>query len=144
MKKTLDQLQTVFRNNLMTWYSSHVAHVNLVGRNFVSDHALLKGVYEDRQGEIDTLAEIIRTLDGFMIDNLQEVIDDATITDAPTTGTADTLLGKVQGHLMNLVMDYQDLMAAASAEGLEHISNHAQEQVTALEKQMWQIKSTLN
>lgn len=144
MKKTLDQLQTVFRNNFMTYYSSHVAHVNIMGRNFVGDHALLKGVYEDRQGEIDTLAEIIRTLDGFMIDNLQEVIDDSSVGDAATTGSADQLLQITHDHLTDLVMDYQDLMAAATAEGLEHISNHAQEQVTAMEKQMWQIKSTLN
>lgn len=141
--KTLDQLQQVFCNNFTTYYASHVAHVNVVGRNFVSDHELLKGIYEDRQAEIDTLAEIIRTLDGFMIDNLKDVTVGATIKDAPTQGSADVLLMKIHGHLTDLVLDYQDLMAAATADGLEHISNHAQDQVTALEKQLWQLKSTL-
>lgn len=143
MKKTLDQLQVVFRNNFTTYYASHVAHVNIMGRNFVSDHELLKGVYEDRQAEIDTLAEIIRTLDGFMIDNLQDVIDAATIKDSPTVGTSEILLTKIHELLGDLVLDYQDLMRAADMEGLQHISNHAQEQVTGLEKHMWMFRSTL-
>ena len=142
--KTLNQLQVVFRNNFITYYASHVAHVNIMGRNFVSDHELLKGIYEDRQDEIDTIAEIIRTLDGFMIDNLQEVIDGANIKDSPTAGTADMLLTKTLAHLENLVIDYQDLMKDADSDGLEHISNHAQDQVTGLEKQLWMLRSTLD
>lgn len=142
--KTLDQLQVVFRNNFTTYYASHVAHVNILGRNFVSDHELLKGVYEDRQDEIDTLAEIIRTLDGFMIDNVQDVLDQASIKDEATAGSADELLAKIHAHLEDLVMDYQDLMRVSTSEGLEHISNHAQDQVTGLEKQIWMLKSTLD
>lgn len=141
---TLDQLQTVFRNNLLTWYHSHVAHVNIEGRTFHSDHELLAGVYEARQAEIDTLAEIIRTLEGYMIDHLQEVIVDATQEDTPTRGTSDDLLSGIEDRLRDLVRDYQDLMAVATAEGLEHISNHAQDQVTGLEKQIWMLRSTLN
>lgn len=141
--KTLDQLQNIFRDNFVTYYASHVAHVNIVGRNFVSDHELLKGIYEDRQGQIDTIAEIIRTLDGFMIDNIQEVIDDASIGDSPTTGSADTLLGKTQGHLLNLVDGYKILIDVATSENLDHIANYAQDQVTSLEKQLWQLNSTL-
>lgn len=140
---TLDQLQNVFRDNFITYYHSHVAHVNVVGRNFEGDHRLLKGIYEARQEEIDVLAEIVRTLDGFMIDHLQAVIVDASMEDTPVRGTADELLAHVRDMLADLVVQYQLLGEAASEEELEHIENYAQEQVMALNKQIWMLNSTL-
>ena len=140
---TLDQLQRVFCDNLLTWYHSHVAHVNIVGRNFTSDHRLLKGIYEARQEQIDTLAEIIRTLDGFMIDHLQAVIVDASAEDTPMRGTAEEMLSHVHDMLEDLVIQYQTLGEIASEEDLEHIENYAQEQVMGLNKQLWMLRSTL-
>lgn len=143
MKLTLDQLQTCFRNNFVTYFISHVAHVNIMGRNFVSDHKLLKGVYEQRQAEIDRLAEFIRTLNGFMIDQLQAVLVDATIEDGPTRGDADQLLAQVRAALTDLADDFRDLREVADEEELDNIANYADEQVTALSQKIWFISSTL-
>jgi len=140
---TLEQLQTCFRNNLVTYYISHVAHVNIQGRTFASDHKLLKGIYQDRQGEIDTLAEFIRTLNGFMISQLQAVLVDATIPDGPTEGTSDELLAQVRQALVDLRDDFVDLREAADEDELDHIANYADEQVTALSRHIWFISSTL-
>lgn len=140
---TLDQMQNVFRDNFITYYHSHVAHVNIVGRNFVSDHKLLKGIYEDRQEQIDVIAEFIRTMDGFMIDHLQAVVVDAGLEDLPVIGTADELLAHVQTMLEHMVQQYQILHEVADEDELDHISNYADEQVTALGKQIWMLKSTL-
>lgn len=140
---TLDQLQNVFRDNLLTWYHSHVAHVNIMGRNFVSDHKLLKGIYQARQEQIDVTAEIIRSLNGFMIDHLQAVITDAGVEDTPVSGSADELLEHVRDMLVALVEQYQILGEIASDEELEHIENHAQEQIMALNRQIWMLSSTL-
>ena len=74
---TLEQLIQVFNDNFTAYFRSHVAHVNIMGRNFVSDHKLLEKVYEDLQEQIDSIAEKIRTLDGFMPASLQEVINDS-------------------------------------------------------------------
>ena len=140
---TLEQLQRLFCDNMITWYHSHVAHVNLVGRNFTSDHKLLKGIYEARQEQIDVIAEIVRTLNGFMIDHLQAVIVDAGLEDRPVRGSSDDLLTHVLGMLEDLVVQYQILGEAASDEELEHIENYAQEQIMALNRQIWFLNSTL-
>jgi DNA-binding ferritin-like protein len=140
---TLDQLQRVFCDNFLTYYHSHVAHVNIVGRNFASDHRLLKHIYQARQEEIDNLAEIIRTLDGMMIDNLQGVIVDAGHEDAPVRGTADELLSHVEIMLQDLCEQFTILGEVASEEDLEHIENYAQEQIMAINKQLWMLRSTL-
>lgn len=140
---TLEQLQVVFRDNFITYYHAHVAHVNIVGRNFVSDHKLLKGIYEARQEQIDIIAEFIRTLDGMMIDHLQAVIVDAGLDDEPVQGSADDLLLHVLDMLDHMVKTYQDLHEIADEDDLDHIANYADEQVTALGKQIWMLKSTL-
>jgi len=140
---TLDQLQRVFCDNFMTYYHSHVAHVNIVGRNFTSDHRLLKGIYEARQEQIDVLAEIVRTLDGMMIDHLQAVIVDSGVEDEPVRGTADELLAHVEIMLQDLVVQYEILGEVSSEEDLEHIENYAQEQIMAINRQLWMLRSTL-
>lgn len=141
---TLDQLQRVFCDNFITYYHSHVAHVNIMGRNFTSDHKLLKGIYQARQEQIDVIAEIVRTLDGFMIDHLQAVIVDAGIEDLPVRGQADELLAHVRSMLEHMVTQYQILGEVASDEELEHIENYAQEQIMSLNKQIWFLTSTLD
>jgi DNA-binding ferritin-like protein len=141
---TLEQLQRVFCDNFITYYHSHVAHVNIRGRNFTSDHKLLKGIYEARQEQIDVIAEIVRTLDGFMIDHVQAVIVDAGLDDLPVRGTADELLEHVRSMLEHMVTQYQILGEVASDEELEHIENYAQEQIMALNKQIWFLTSTLD
>lgn len=140
---TLDQLQRVFCDNFLTYYHSHVAHVNIVGRNFASDHKLLKGIYKARQEEIDVLAEIIRTVDGMMIDNLQTLIVDAGHEDEPVRGTADELLSHVEIMLQDLCVQFEVLGEVASEEELEHIENYAQEQIMAINRQLWMLRSTL-
>ena len=140
---TLDQLQTVFRDNFVTYYHTHVAHVNITGRNFTSDHKLLKGIYEARQEQIDVIAEIVRTLDGRMIDHIQAVIVDAGLDDLPVRGRADDLLAHVRDMLEHMVVQYQVLGDVAGDEELEHIENYAQEQIMALNKQIWFLSATL-
>jgi DNA-binding ferritin-like protein len=140
---TLDQLQRVFCDNFLTYYHSSVAHVNIVGRTFASDHRLLKHIYKARQEEIDNIAEIIRTLDGMMIDHLQAVIVDAGHEDAPVRGTADELLAHVEIMLQDLCEQFTILGEVASEEDLEHIENYAQEQIMAINKQLWMLRSTL-
>ena len=54
---TLEQLIQVFNDNFTAYFRSHVAHVNIMGRNFLSDHKLLEKVYEDLQEQIDSIAE---------------------------------------------------------------------------------------
>ena len=55
MKTTVEQLTEVFNDNFVAYYRSHVAHINIIGRNFASDHALLNGIYDDLQDQIDNL-----------------------------------------------------------------------------------------
>ena len=140
---TQEQLQQVFNDNFVTYFHTHVAHVNTVGRNFISDHELLGEIYEQLQGQIDSLAELIRTLGDFMPTSLSEVMLNSHNTDEPMTGTSDQLLSSVKDHLEHLFDCYVDLDEVADEEDLEHIANYAQEQMLILKKFIWKLESVL-
>jgi len=140
---TAEQLTQVFYNNFVAYYRSHAAHVNVTGRNFRSDHKLLGGVYERRQAEIDKIAEILRTMDEFMPSSLVDVCENSTIPTDAIEGSADQMLEAVMMDLEHLLGDFKELITIASDEGLEEVSNYAQDQALDLEKSIWMLRSTL-
>lgn len=140
---TAEQLTQIFRDNFVTYFRSHVAHVNITGRNFRSDHKLLQGVYERRQAEIDKIGEILRTMDEYMPCDLAEVIAESHIDTGELSGDADHLLEMVQEDLEHLLDEFKELISIAADEGLEEISNYAQDQALDIEKSLWMLRSTL-
>ena len=141
---TAEQLTQVFCNNFVAYFRSHAAHVNVTGRNFRSDHKLLGGVYERRQAEIDKIAEILRSMQEFMPNDIQEIIANSTIPTDAIEGSADEMLESVMMDLEHLLGDFKDLIRIAAEEDLEEVSNYAQDQALDLEKSIWMLRSTLD
>lgn len=141
---TSEQLTHVFNDNFVAYFRSHVAHVNIVGRNFASDHALLGGIYEELQDQIDTIAELLRSLGEFMPDNLMDVMDGSSVSTFSMMGTADELISEVKTDLEELKDCYEELMHIAEDERHEEIANYAQERILALAKHIWMLDATLS
>ena len=139
----ISQLEQVFATNFEVYYRTHVAHVNIVGRNFYSDHKLLQGIYEGLQGNIDTLAEMLRTLRATMPNSLATVQGLATTGDREVTGDAIELLQSVYNDLEIMIDLYQDLNVVAEEEYHSEISNFAQDQLGLLRKSCWMLRSVL-
>ena len=142
--KTLEQLTQVFNDNFAAYYRSHVAHVNIVGRNFASDHKLLQKVYEDLQDQIDRLAELLRTLQAYMPNNLQDVIVDTHLPSTPLKGSSEELISEVRDDLEHLKGCYEELMMISEEESHQEIANYAQDRILALAKHIWMLNSTLD
>ena len=141
---TAQQLQQVFNDNFVTYFRSHVAHINVVGRNFRSDHKLLQGVYERRQAQVDVLGELIRTVGEFMPCCITDVLAGSHIDDAEQDGSADEMLASVRDDLDHLKGCYEELMVIAEEEGHQEIANYAQEQILDIAKSIWMLDSTLD
>lgn len=141
---TAQQLTQVFNDNFVAYFRSHVAHVNIVGRNFQSDHALLLGIYEDLQDQIDTIAELLRSIGEFMPCCVSDVLAGSHIPDDMMQGSADDMLESVRDNLDHLRDCYEELMVIANSEGHEPIGNYAQDRILALSKTIWMLDSTLS
>jgi DNA-binding ferritin-like protein len=140
---TVEQLTQVFADNFVAYYRSHVAHVNILGRNFQSDHTLLGGIYESLQDQIDILGELLRSLQAFMPCCIADVVDMSHVMDLPMEGSSEDMLTSVRDDLDHLKGCYEELIAISTAEGHDEIANYAQDRVLALAKQLWMLDSTL-
>jgi starvation-inducible DNA-binding protein len=140
---TVEALQQIFKDNFVAYFRSHAAHVNVVGRNCASDHKLLQKTYEDLQAQIDTLGELLRTLQEFMPYDIQEILDDANISTDAIEGTAVEMIEAGMEDLEYLATEHRELIDIAEEEGEKQIANYAQDRVLALEKHIWMYRSTL-
>jgi len=140
---TAEALTQIFKDNFVAYFRSHAAHANVVGRNFASDHKLLQKTYEDLQSQIDTLGELLRTLQEYMPCDIQEVLDDSNLDTGPIEGTADELIEAGMEDLEYLVKEHRELITIATEEKQDQIANYAQDRVLALEKHIWMYRSTL-
>ena len=136
-------LEETFSGNFVSYYKSHVAHVNTVGRNFYADHKLLQKIYEYFQDNIDTIAEKIRTVKGTMPNSLETILELSTIVDAPTVGTSVELLETVEEAVEAMIDQYHELNDAADAINYIDISNFAQDQIGQLARFRWMLQATL-
>jgi starvation-inducible DNA-binding protein len=143
MTDLIRKLVEVFNTNFVAYYRTHVAHVNIVGRNFYSDHKLLQKIYEELQGDIDTIAEFIRTTGEFMPESLTRVCDGSSIPDDDVLGTSDQLLESVLVDLTTLIGLYRELESFANEEDQDQLENFAQDRETIYEKYSWMLRSTL-
>lgn len=140
--KTTSILTTIFNTNFLAYYRAHVAHVNVTGRNFISDHKLLGKVYEDLQAQVDTIAELLRTLKTMMPTSLNKVIAGSSIS-GDISGSADKLLKVVYDDLELLIKQHQTLVGIATEEKADEIANYAQDRILALKKLCWMLESTI-
>jgi DNA-binding ferritin-like protein len=140
---TVTALEQVFCNNFVAYFRSHVTHVNIIGRNFASDHALLGSIYENLQEHIDTTGELLRTLQASMPDALQDVIDTSDISVSANTGTSTDMLAGVRDDLALLRSTHEELMDIAETEGHKEIANYCQDRILTLNKFIWQLDATL-
>ena len=141
---TETQLLQVFNDNFVAYFRSHIAHLNVTGRNFSEDHELLGDIYADLQGQIDIIGELIRSTGAFVPDSIQEVAQGSSVLPLPCVGDADSLLMDVRADLEQLKSCYTELIHIADEEDLLEISNYAQDRVLALEKFIWMLDSTLS
>ena len=137
-------LTEVFNTNFVSYTQSHIAHLNIVGRNFYSDHKLLQKVYETLQADVDTIGEFLRTLNAMAPESLADITDGSKIEDDIVFGDADELLGLVLRNLTTQVTLYRELEEVAEEEEEDQISNFAQDRISALEKFSWMLRSTLD
>lgn len=136
------KLLEVFCCNMVAYYRAHQAHINITGRNFESDHALLGEIYEDTQDQIDTLGELLRTIKANPPQTLQEIIDGSDLSEE-SAYDPDGLLNIVLEAQEYLMDDYKELFDIATRETDQDIANYAADRLGAHAKFAWKLRSTL-
>jgi DNA-binding ferritin-like protein len=139
MKQLQTTLRKAFSTNFMLYFQSHASHVNVTGRNFVSDHSILDSIYTDAQSNIDTYAEFMRTLGMMMPTMLSDVITQSELPDRFLT--SGNVLAKVEECIdcqIEILVELYELAEEAKEFGL---SGYVQERLVTHKKQCWMLES---
>lgn len=140
----IEQLQHCAAENFMLYYSAHVAHVNVTGRNFYSDHKLFGKIYEDLQSSIDDFAEQQRELEQYMTLNLSTLIDqcdcfDGWASEMSAMAYIDELYERLETHIQHV----SELYNLAEQEQEFGLSAFAQERLVNLKRHCYMLRSAL-
>jgi starvation-inducible DNA-binding protein len=87
MDKLIANLLMAFANNFAFYLKAHQFHWAVMGDDFPQYHKVLEKIYSDAQAAIDAYAEELRRLGVFPKGDLQDIIKDSAISDAPVDAT---------------------------------------------------------
>lgn len=137
-----DSLRKVFGNVYILYFKAHSFHWNVEGPDFVQYHNFLGDFYQDLHGSVDTIAELIRTLDVYAPTSLNRAISLSDISEL------DTIPNRAL-DMMNIIKSDNDVVIAslmiayeaAEKEGELGISNFLQDRIQTHQKHSWMLRS---
>lgn len=135
-------LTELYCDNFVAYYRAHQCHINITGRNFTSDHALLGDIYEDLQAQIDTIGEFLRTLGAQAPETILEILTTSELAE-DVAYTADSRLQIVLDAQEHLLEEWRELFDVATAATDQDIANYAADRMGVHAKYIWKLKSTL-
>ena len=142
-KGVAHELSKVLADSFTIYQKTHGYHWNVRGPNFRGLHLLLEEQYNEIWTAIDDIAERIRALDEYApmghgaLGNLTSIKDGD-----PTLASADMIKDLIDGHATTVATLKK---AAKVADDAGDISTNdlCTQRVTAHEKHIWMLKSTL-
>lgn len=143
MMNTITKLRDVYCDNFVAYYRSHSIHMNILGRNFYSDHKLLQKVYEELQEHIDDIGELLRSSNEFVPETIGDILAGSDLSDLVAgSSDSDFLLMFVREALEHLIAAYTELNQLACDEDYPDIENFSQGQIQTLKRFVWMITAT--
>jgi starvation-inducible DNA-binding protein len=126
------------------YLKAHTYHLNVDGANFPQYHELFKKVYEGLYDSVDSHAEHIRILGGYVmlspatLARKSSIVEDTTPMLAPRE-----MLSNLNSELSKLVREMKTLYAAAEAVNEIGFSNFLQTKIEEFAKLNWMVSTTL-
>lgn len=136
-----DTLRKLLADVFTLYFKTHSYHWNVEGPDFVQYHDFLGDLYQDIHGSVDTIAELLRTINVYAPPSLARLMSYGTMVESDTIPDAKTML-------VNLRIDNDRLLASlyqaydeAEKEINFGISNHIQDRIEKHEKHAWMLRS---
>ena len=137
-------LERVWATNFVAYQKAHSAHINIRGRNFYSDHKLLKHIYRYLQDNIDILGEEIQACGvGRVPETISMILETSMIADTVPDMDADSLLHTVLDDLYVMIDLYHEMDEAGQAANYPDVCNMAADHIGKIAIFCWKIEATL-
>ena len=145
LARLYDVLERVWATNFVAYQKSHSAHINIRGRNFYSDHKLLKHIYRFLQDNIDVLGEEIQACGvGRVPETIGMILETSEIKDTMPNMDADGLLHDVLDDLYTMIDVYHEMDEAGQEANYPDVCNMAADHIGKIAAFCWKIEATLD
>jgi starvation-inducible DNA-binding protein len=139
----IDELKKVHADAFTFYLKAHFYHWNVEGLNFPQYHDFLQNLYQEVFASIDTLAELIRTLDSYAPGTLTRLKELTSIEETDDVPDAKTMMTRLLQENNILRASLLTAYTTADTTGEVGIANFLQDRIQAHEKHSWMLRSIL-
>ena len=139
----LDQLKITHADVFTFYLKAHFYHWNIEGSNFPQYHEFLGDLYQDVFESVDTIAELIRSLDSYAPGTLSRFKDLTNIEESEIVPDAKTMMYNLYVENLKVRASLLSSFDAAENESEYGVSNFLQDRIQAHEKHSWMLRSIL-
>lgn len=139
----IDELKKVHADAFTFYLKAHYYHWNVEGPNFPQYHDFLQNLYQEVFASVDTLAELIRTLDSYAPGTLTRLRELTSIEETDDIPDAITMMTRLLQENNILRASLLSAYNTADTTGEVGISNFLQDRIQAHEKHAWMLRSIL-
>lgn len=139
----IDQLKHVHANAFTYYLKAHFYHWNIEGANFPQYHEFLQNLYQEVFESVDTIAELIRTLDSYAPGTLGRLKELTSIQESDDIPDAMTMMSNLQSENNIMRASLMTAYNTANDTGEIGIANFLQDRIQAHEKHGWMLRSIL-
>ena len=139
----IDELKKVHADAFTFYLKAHFYHWNVEGSDFPQYHDFLQNLYQEVFASIDSLAELIRTLDSYAPGTLTRLKELTTIEETDDVPDAKTMMTRLLQENNILRASLLTAYKTADTTGDVGISNFLQDRIQAHEKHSWMLRSIL-
>jgi starvation-inducible DNA-binding protein len=139
----VDELKKVHADAFTFYLKAHYYHWNVEGPNFPQYHDFLQNLYQEVFASIDTLAELIRTLDSYAPGTLTRLKELTSIEETDDVPDAKTMMTRLLQENNILRASLLTAYRTAESTGEVGIANFLQDRIQAHEKHSWMLRSIL-
>jgi starvation-inducible DNA-binding protein len=139
----VDELKKVHADAFTFYLKAHYYHWNVEGPNFPQYHDFLQNLYQEVFASVDTLAELIRTLDSYAPGTLTRLKELTSIEETDDVPDGMTMMSRLLQENNILRASLLTAYRTAESTGEVGISNFLQDRIQAHEKHAWMLRSIL-
>jgi starvation-inducible DNA-binding protein len=138
-----DTLKKTLADNFAFYLKAQFYHWNVEGPDFIQFHDFLGELYEDVHGSVDTIAELIRTLDEYAPGTLRRLKELTTITESDEIPNGMQMVRNLYTENLKVLASLMSSYKDATDAGEEGIANFLQDRIQAHEKHSWMLRSII-
>jgi starvation-inducible DNA-binding protein len=139
----VDQLKITQADAFTFYLKAHFYHWNVEGPDFAQYHEFLADLYQDVWESVDTLAELIRTLDVYAPGTMTRFKTLTTIEETDIVPDARTMFMNLAQENIKMRASLMRSYDMANKENEIGIANFLQDRIQQHEKHSWMLRSIL-